>query len=92
MPKNTIKITSIQSHSSEYVQYDNTLMPFWTHSYSVDPIDEEEEREAGEDSDFELLDDIDLDDSVQMVNLISPLHVFKFTHPDIYLHYKIQWA
>lgn len=59
-------------------------------SYSVDPIDEEEEREAGEDSDFELLDDIDLDDSVQMVNLISPLHVFQFTHPDIYLHYKIQ--
>lgn len=44
-------------------------------SYSVDPIDEEEEREAGEDSDFELLDDIDLDDSVQMVNLIPPLHV-----------------
>nr|XP_011412430.2 probable ATP-dependent RNA helicase DHX37 [Crassostrea gigas] len=35
-------------------------------NYSVDPIDEEEEREAGEDSDFELLDDIDLDDSVQM--------------------------
>lgn len=30
MPKNTINITSIQSHSSEYVQYDNTLMPFWT--------------------------------------------------------------
>lgn len=48
-------------------------MPFWTRSYSVDPIDEEEEREAGEDSDFELLDDIDMDDSVQMVNLIPPL-------------------
>lgn len=59
-------------------------------SYSVDPIDEEEEREAGEDSDFELLDDIDIDDSVQMVNLTPPLHVFNCRHPDIYLHYKIQ--
>lgn len=39
----------------------------------MDPIDEEEEREAGEDSDFELLDDIDMDDSVQMVNLMPPL-------------------
>lgn len=59
-------------------------------SYSVDPIDEEEEREAGEDSDFELLDDIDLDDSVQMVNFIPPLLAFNCRHPDIYLHYKIQ--
>lgn len=59
-------------------------------SYSVDPIDEEEEREAGEDSDFELLDDIDLDDSVQMVNFIPLLHAFNCRHPDIYLHYKIQ--
>lgn len=64
-------------------------MPFWTHSYSVDPIDEEEEREAGEDSDFELLD---MDDSVQMVNLMPPLHIFNCRHPDIYLHYKVQLA
>lgn len=48
-------------------------------SYSVDPIDEEEEREAGEDSDFELLDDIDLDDSVQMVNLTTCLTVETLT-------------
>lgn len=53
-------------------------MPFCTHSYSVDPIDEEEEREAGEDSDFELLDDIDMDDGVQMVNLIPPLDTLTF--------------
>lgn len=39
-------------------------MFFWIYSYFVDFIDEEEEREVGEDSDFELLDDIDLDDSV----------------------------
>lgn len=37
---------------------------FFVFSYFVDFIDEEEEREVGEDSDFELLDDIDLDDSV----------------------------
>lgn len=67
-------------------------MPFWTRSYSVDPIDEEEEREAGEDSDFELLDDIDMDDNVQMVNLMPPLHIFNCRHPDIYLHYKVQLA
>ena len=43
---------------------DNTQNIF---SYSVDPIDEEEEREAGNDSDLELLDDMDIEDTVHLV-------------------------
>lgn len=35
-------------------------------NYSVDPIDEEEEREAGNDSDLDLLDDMDPEDFTQM--------------------------
>lgn len=46
-------------------------------SYSVDPIDEEEEREAGNDSDLELLDDMDIEDTVHLVG--DPVNWYMFS-------------
>ena len=53
---------------------DNTQNIF---SYSVDPIDEEEEREAGNDSDLELLDDMDIEDTVHLVG--DPVNWYTFS-------------